>query len=146
MALMKKPSVKAQEKNVSKYHFSFQTPFKKHLPNKTSKPTFKTNSFSIHLAPNFLLGNQPNHSLFPKKKETTRSASLSRAPASPFKGCSPMAVAPPVVLKGLWAMQAKSASGVCSGPTPQIDPSRRRESAVRWVGWGFSLGEVREVV
>lgn len=42
---------------------------------------------------------------------------LSGSPGRPFSGCSPMAVAPPVVLKGLCAMHAKSASGVCRGPT-----------------------------
>mmetsp|Transcript_51842 Transcript_51842/g.150822 ORF Transcript_51842/g.150822 Transcript_51842/m.150822 type:complete len:205 (+) Transcript_51842:1770-2384(+) len=42
---------------------------------------------------------------------------LAGSPGKPFNGCSPMAVAPPVTERGPWAMQAKSARGVCSGPT-----------------------------
>mmetsp|Transcript_21095 Transcript_21095/g.48401 ORF Transcript_21095/g.48401 Transcript_21095/m.48401 type:complete len:284 (+) Transcript_21095:1879-2730(+) len=42
---------------------------------------------------------------------------LSGSPASPLRGCSPIDVAHPVTLSGLWAKHAKLANGVCNGPT-----------------------------
>ena len=69
----------------------------------------------IFIPPTYTLNNQvPLFRLL-----TFGSFVVTAAPGNPFKGCSPMAVAPPETLKGLWAMQAKSAKGVCNGPTPE---------------------------